>query len=60
MKVLQSFYDGATFTFYIAGTEIADDPSLNWAEKRGLVKKEKEAAEKEVKEKKPATKKTKT
>lgn len=57
MKVLQSFYDGATFTMYIAGTEIADDPSLAWAEKRGLVKSKKEAAEKEVKEKKPATKK---
>lgn len=57
MKVLQSFYDGKSFTLYVAGTEIADDPALAWAEARGFVKKKKEAAAKETKEKKPATKK---
>lgn len=55
IKVLQTFYDGATFTSYIAGMEIADDPALAWAEVRGLVKTIKpEAKVAEKKEEKPA------
>ena len=59
IKVLQPFYDGNTFTLYDAGMEIADDPSLAWAEKRGLVKivKDTAKAEKKPAAKKPATKK---
>ena len=35
IRVLANFYDGKTL--FLAGAEIADDPSLAFAEKRGLV-----------------------
>ena len=66
-KVLQTFYDGGTHSLYVAGLEIADDPALAYAEKRGLIEKIKEEKPKtEVKKeepkkaaaKKPTTKKT--
>ena len=59
IKVLQPFYDGNTFTLYETGMEIADDPSLAWAEQRGLVKRieVKAKAEKKPAAKKPVTKK---
>ena len=57
LKVLETFYDGGNHMLYLAGAEIADDPSLEYAEKRGLVKRidEKEPEKKPVK--KTATKK---
>ncbi len=62
IKVLQTFFDGATHTLYTAGLEIADDPALAYAEKRGLIEKikeEKPKAEeaKKAEPKKPAAKK---
>lgn len=58
LKVLETFYDGNLHTLFLAGTEIADDPSLLYAEKRGLVVRVK--AKEEEAEKKPVTKKTAT
>lgn len=52
-KVLETFYDGTTHRLHLAGAEIADDPSLAYAEKRGLVKR---MGEKEEPEKKPVRK----
>ena len=59
LKVLETFYDGGNHMLYLAGAEIADDPSLAYAEKRGLVKRiPEEKAEAEKKPvKKTATKK---
>lgn len=58
-KVIQPFYDGKTFRFYEAGLEIADDPALAFAEKRGLIKKiEEEKPKAQTKEKKETEKKT--
>ena len=60
LKVITPFFDGNTKNFYDVGLEIADDPALAWAEKRGLVKKieeEKPKAEaKKTEAKKPAKK----
>lgn len=54
LKVLQTFFDDSTHTLFVAGLEIADDPALAFAEKRGLVKKiEEEKPQTEVKEEKP-------
>jgi len=53
--VIDSFlHNGILFT---AGAEVADDPSLTWAEKRGLIVETEPKAEKEP-EKKQAAKKT--
>lgn len=59
IKVLQTFFDGGTHTLYLAGAEVADDPSIAYALKRGLAEKieEKPAAEEEAKPKKTAAKK---
>lgn len=54
LKVLETFYDGGNHMLYLAGAEIADDPSLEYAEKRGLVKRIDE--EKKEPEKKPVKK----
>lgn len=54
LKVLETFYDGGNHMLYLAGSEIADDPSLAYAEKRGLVKRIDE--EKKEPEKKPVKK----
>ena len=53
IKVLETFYDGEHHMLYLAGSEIADDPSLAYAEKRGLVKR---IPEKEEEPKKPVKK----
>lgn len=55
LKVLQTFFDDSTHTLFVEGLEIADDPRLAFAEKRGLVKKIEEEKPKteEVKEEKP-------
>lgn len=61
LKVVAPFFDGNTKNFYDVGLEIADDPALAWAEKRGLVKKieeEKPKAEAKTEAKKPAKKTT--
>ena len=62
MKVIAPFFDGNTKNFYDVGLEIADDPALTWAEKRGLVTKiEEEKPKAEVAKteaKKPAKKTT--
>ena len=64
LKVLQTFFDGNTHTLYIVGSEITDDPSLAFAEKRGLVKKIEEdrpkTEEKKTEPKKSAVKNTTT
>ena len=65
LKVLQTFFDGKTHRLYIAGLEIADDPSLAYALTRGLVQKIEEEKPKtevvtKVEPKKPAAKKTTT
>lgn len=52
MKVIAPFFDGNSKNFYDVGLEIADDPALAWAEKRGLVKK--------IEEEKPKAEATKT
>ena len=61
-KVIQPFFDGSSNSFYHEGLEIADDPRLAWAEKRGLVRKieeEKPKAEaKKTETKKQPAKKT--
>lgn len=36
IKVLENFYDGKTL--YLAGAEVADDPSLDFALERGIAK----------------------
>lgn len=56
-KVLETFFDGKNL--HLAGAEIAEDPSLAFAEERGLVKRMKAKAEEEEKKpvKKTATKK---
>ena len=62
-KVLQPFFDGATYKSYYPGLEIADDPALAWAESRGLIKKieeKKPEAKAEEKKKAPAKKATTT
>lgn len=54
-KVINSFlHNGILF---IAGAEVADDPSLKWAEARGLIV---DDEPKKEPEKKPETKKTTT
>ena len=54
LKVLQTFFDGDSHQLFIAGLEIADDPALAYAEKRGLVRKiEEEKPETEVKKTEP-------
>lgn len=59
IKVLQTFYDGGTHTLYLAGAEIADDPAIAYALKRGLAEKieEKPAEVKKEEPKKTAAKK---
>ena len=47
IRVLANFYDGKTL--FLAGAEIADDLSLAFAEKRGLVVRIPEKEEKPVK-----------
>jgi len=61
-KVLQPFFDGATYKSYFAGLEIADDPALAWAESRGLIEKieEKKPEAKAVEKKKAPAKKATT
>lgn len=57
IKVLQTFFDGKTKRLYVAGLEIADDLSLAYAEKRGLVKRiEEEKPQTVVKEEEPKKK----
>jgi len=57
-KVLQTFFDGDSHTLFMAGSEIADDPRLAYAEKRGLVKKIEEEKPKTEEIKKAEPKKT--
>ncbi len=58
IKVLQTFFDGSTHTLYTTGLEIADDPALAYAEKRGLIEKIKEEKPKTEEVKKAEPKKT--
>lgn len=56
-KVVETFmHDGMP---YFVGMEVADDPELSWAEKRGLIEEIKEAKTEKKAEPKPkkATKK---
>ena len=55
IRVLANFYDGESHTLFLAGAEIADDPRLAYAEKRGLVE---HIPEKEEVPKKPVKKAT--
>ena len=63
LKVLHTFFDGKNHTLYITGLEIADDPALAYAEKRGLVERIKEdrpQTEEKKEPKKTAVRKTTT
>lgn len=49
MKVIQPFFDGTSHRFFDVGMEIAEDPSLAYAEKRGLIVRIQEKKEEPVK-----------
>lgn len=57
IRVLETFFDGNSHTLYVAGMEITDDPSLRYAEKRGLTKRiEEDEPKKPVKKTTPKKK----
>ena len=58
LKVLHTFFDDSTHTLFVEGLEIADNPALAFAEKRGLVARIEEEKPKTEEVKKEEPKKT--
>lgn len=56
-KVVETFYDGNLHTLYLAGAEVADDPALAYAVKRGLLVEVKAEGEEQKKPVRKTTKK---